>query len=75
MKKIIKNILLLEWLPTKFIIRFFLLLIIIIVIQKICGVVYITDGFALGMMGFVSVLIGLKNVDEKMNGKVDFSKP
>jgi hypothetical protein len=68
MLSVIKKILLLEWMPTNFVIRFFLILIAIIIVQKISGVGYITDTFALGMMVYVGTLIGLNNVNKKING-------
>lgn len=43
----------------------FLALVAVSIIQKIFGISYITDTFALGMMGYVAVLIGLKDVSEK----------
>lgn len=61
----IKSIFLLEWMPTNFVIRFFLILISVIIIQKILGVKYISDEFALGMMIYVSALIGLNKVNKK----------
>lgn len=46
-------------LSKKFWIRLFLFLISIIIVQKICGVSYISDSMTLGAMGFITALIGL----------------
>lgn len=54
-----------DCLTTRFFLRTYLILIMIIVIQKVCGVAYITDGMALGSMGFVASLIGLDKLDKK----------
>ena len=50
-----------KYLSKKFFIRFFLILISIIIIQKIFGVSYISDGMALGAMAYVATLIGLNS--------------
>jgi len=54
-------------LSSKWIIRYNLLLIIISNILKLCGVAYISDTYALGMMGFTAGLIALYNQDKKLN--------
>ncbi len=53
-------------LSSKWIIRYNLLLIIISNILKLCGVAYISDAYALGMMGFTAGLIALYNQDKKL---------
>jgi len=50
---------------SKWIIRYNLLLIIISNILKLCGVAYISDAYALGMMGFTAGLIALYNNKRK----------
>lgn len=55
-------------LTSKFFIRLFLILIAIVVVQKICGVAYISDTMTLGAMGFVAGLIALYNNDKKNCG-------
>ena len=52
-------------LSSKWIIRYNLLLIIISNILKLCGVAYISDTYALGMMGFTAGLIALYNNKRK----------
>lgn len=42
-----------------FFIRLFLILIAVIIIQKIFGVSYISDGMTLGAMGFITALIAI----------------
>ena len=54
-------------LSKKFFIRLFLILIAVIIIQKIAGVSYITDGMTLGSMGFIVSLIGLYSYGKKNN--------
>jgi hypothetical protein len=58
----IKNILKFQWLSKKFFIRLFLLIIAFGQIKAIYG--QIDYKFALGQMGFVSVLIGLYTVEK-----------
>ena len=53
-------------LSSKWIIRYNLLLIIASNVMKLCGVAYISDTYALGMMGFTVGLIALYNQDKKL---------
>ena len=52
-------------LSSKWIIRYNLLLIIASNVMKLCGVAYISDTYALGMMGFTAGLIALYNNKRK----------
>ena len=65
--KIITNILLafFEWQTKKFWICLFLSLITVTWIMKLKGVDYISDTFALGVMAYISVIIGLKDWAKK----------
>ena len=58
-----------NWLSKSFFIRIFLVLIAVVVVQKIIGVAYISDTFALGAMGFIAGLIGLGNWEKRINNK------
>ena len=55
-----------NWLSKSFFIRIFLVLIAVVVVQKIIGVAYISDTFALGAMGFIAGLIGLGNWEKRI---------
>ena len=51
----------------KYIIRVFILLIMITCVMKLCGIEYISDALVLGLMGYVTGLITLNNVEKKWN--------
>lgn len=52
-------------LTSKFFIRIFLFAILACLLLKIIGSSVISDELTLGLMAYVSVLIGLNNVDKK----------
>ena len=53
----------------KYIIRVFILLIMITCVMKLCGIEYISDTLVLGLMGYVTGLITLNNVEKKWKTK------
>ena len=55
---------LLKILSKRFWICLFLFLIVITIVSKLLGFDYISDVYALGMMGQVSILIGLNVLDK-----------
>jgi len=65
----IKRFLRFKWLSKSFFIRLFLVMIAVVVGQKIIGVAYISDTFALGAMGFIAGLIGLGNWEKRINNR------
>jgi hypothetical protein len=63
--RILKYIFTFEWMSKKFWIRLFLSQISTIIILKILGYEYISDTLVLGVMGFITALLGLYTYNKK----------
>jgi hypothetical protein len=65
--QILKYIFTFKWMSKKFWIRLFLTQISTIIILKILGYEYISDTLVLGVMGFITALLGLYTYNKKNN--------
>jgi len=63
--KILKYIFTFQWMSKKFWIRLFLSQISAIIILKILGYEHISDTLVLGVMGFITALLGLYTYNKK----------
>jgi len=63
--QILKYIFTFKWMSKKFWIRLFLSQISTIIILKIFGYEYISDTLVLGVMGFITALLGLYTYNKK----------
>jgi hypothetical protein len=63
--EILKYIFTFKWMSKKFWIRLFLSQISTIIILKILGYEYISDTLVLGVMGFITALLGLYTYNKK----------